>query len=60
MHDLLRGDLGLRSDLPAPAEPDAGFVLECRLDGNFKPAGVRLCISLGNANSIRNYDKLRQ
>jgi hypothetical protein len=60
MNDLLRGDLGLRSDLSAPAEPNARFVLECRLDGNFKAAGARLCIFVRNGNSIRDYDKLSQ
>jgi hypothetical protein len=52
MHDRLGGNLGMRGDLSAPAEPNASFVLECGLDGNFKPAGARLCIFLGNCDSI--------
>jgi hypothetical protein len=60
VHDLLSGDLGVRGDLSAPAEPNARFVLECRLDGNFKPASARLCIFLGNGDSVRDYDKLSQ
>ena len=58
MYDLLCGDLSVRGDLSAPAEPNARFVLKCGLDGNFKPAGARLCIFLGNSDSIRDYDEL--
>jgi hypothetical protein len=50
----------VRGDLSAPAEPNASFVLKCSLDGNFKPAGARLCIFLGNGDSIRDYDELSQ
>ena len=60
MHDPLCSDLGASGDLSTPAEPNAGFVLERRLDGDFKPAGARLCIFLGNGDSIGDYDKLRQ
>jgi hypothetical protein len=58
VHDPLRNDLGARGDLPAPAEPNAGFLLEHRLDGDFKPAGARLRIFLGNGDTVGNDDKL--
>jgi hypothetical protein len=35
-------------------------VPKCGLDSNFKPAGARLCIFLGNGDSIRDYDELSQ
>ena len=38
----LRCDLGMRGDLPAPAEPDAGPLLKRRVDGDFKSAGTLL------------------
>jgi hypothetical protein len=61
MHDLLCGNLSVCGrDLSAPAEPNAGFVLKCGLDSNFKPAGARLCNSLRNGDSIRDYDELSQ
>ena len=60
VHHLLGHDLGVRGDLSAPTEPDARSVLECRLDGNLKPAGVCLCTFVGNRDSIRDYDKLPQ
>jgi hypothetical protein len=50
----------MRGNLSAPTEPNAGFVLKCGLDGNFKPAGARLCIFLGNRDSIRDDDELSQ
>jgi hypothetical protein len=39
-------------DLATPAEPNAGFVLKCGRESNFKPAGARLCIFLGNTDSV--------
>ena len=48
VHDLLCGNLSVRGDLSAPAEPNARFVLKCGLDGNFKPAGAGLSIFLGD------------
>jgi len=60
VHYLLRCDLGARGDLPAPAEPDAGLVLERPVHGDFQSAGARLCIFLGNGDPIRDYDELRQ
>ena len=60
VRDPLRGDLGASGDLSAPAEPNARFVLERRLDGDFKPAGAWLWIFLGNGDSVGDYDKLRQ
>jgi hypothetical protein len=60
VHNPLRSDLGLRGNLSAPTQPNARFVLQCRPDGNFKPAGARIRIFLGNGNSIRDYDKLSQ
>ena len=60
MHDCLSGDLGVSGDLSAPAEPNAGFVLKCRLDGNFKPAGAGLCIFPGDGDPVRDYDELSQ
>jgi hypothetical protein len=41
VHDLLCGNLSLRSDLSTPAKPNAGFVLKRGLDGNFKAASTR-------------------
>ena len=32
----------MRGNLSAPAKPNAGFVLKCGLNGNFKPSGVHL------------------
>jgi len=60
VHDPLGIDLGASGDLSAPAEPNARFLLKRRLDGDFKPAGARLCIFLGNGDSVGDYDKLRQ
>ena len=60
VHDPLCSDLGKSGDLSTPAEPNARFVLKRRLDGDFKPAGARLCIFLGNGDSVGDYDKLRQ
>jgi hypothetical protein len=51
VYDLLCGNLSARGDLSAPSEPNARFVLKCGLDGNFKPAGARRRIFLGNGNS---------
>src|SRR5208282_6674459 len=58
--NLLCCDLGVRGDLSTPAKPDAGFLLKCGPDGNFKPAGARGCIFVGNSDSVRDYDKLSQ
>ena len=60
MHDLAHCDLGARGDLAAPAEPDAGLVLERRIHGDFQPAGARECVFLGNGDPVRDYDELRQ
>jgi hypothetical protein len=60
VHNLPRCDLGARGDLPAPAEPDAGRVLEGPVHGDFQSAGVRLYIFRGNGDPIRDYDELRQ
>jgi hypothetical protein len=60
VHDLLCGNLSMRSNLSTPAEPSARFVLKRGLDGNFKPARARVYIFLGNADSIRDYDELSQ
>jgi hypothetical protein len=60
VHDLLSGNLGVRGNLATPAEPNAGFVLKRGLDSNFKPAGARAYIFLGNSDSIRDYDELTQ
>ncbi len=60
MHNSVGGNSAVRDDLSAPAEPSASFVLECRLNSNFKPTGVRPCIFLGNGDSIRDYDELSQ
>jgi hypothetical protein len=60
VHDPLGIYLSASGDLSTPAELGARFVLECRLDSDFKPAGTRLCIFLGNRNSVGDYDKLRQ
>ena len=60
MHDLLRGVLSMCGDLAAPTEPNPRFLLKCRLDSNFKPAGARAYIFLGNSDSIRDYDELTQ
>jgi hypothetical protein len=60
VHHFLRYDLGVRGDLSAPTEPDASFVRECRLHGNLKPAGARLCAFFRDRDSIRNYDELPQ
>jgi len=60
VHNSLRSDLGIGGNLSAPTQPNATFVLQCRPDGDFKPAGARVCISLGNADSVRDYDKLSQ
>src|ERR1051326_6038542 len=60
VRQLLRRDLGVCGDLSAPAEPNARFLRECRLHGNLEPAGARLCIFLGNGDSIRDYDELPQ
>jgi hypothetical protein len=60
VHNPLRSDLGVRGKLSAPTQPNARFLLQCRPDGDFKAAGARRCIFLGNGNSVRDYDKLSQ
>ena len=60
VHDPLGIDLGASGDLSTPAEPNARFLLKRRLDGDFKPAGAGLCISVRNCDSVGDYDKLRQ
>ena len=60
MHDPLGLNLGASGDLSTPAEPNARFVLERRLDGDFEATGARLYIFLGNGDPVRDYDKLRQ
>ena len=60
VHDPLGINLGASGDLSTPAEPNARFMLERRLDGDFKPTGARLCIFLGNGDAVRDYDKLCQ
>ena len=50
--DLACRDPTMRRDFSTPAEPNAGFLLECCVDGNFKPAGTRASISLGNGDSV--------
>ena len=60
MHDRLCGNLAVRDDLSAPAEPSASFALERRPNSNLKPAGARLCNFLRNGDSIRDYDELSQ
>jgi len=60
VHDPLRSDFGASGDLSTPAEPHTRFVLERRLHGNFKPAGVSLRIFVRNRDSVGDYDKLRQ
>ena len=52
VRQLLRRDLGVRGDLSASAEPNAGFLRKCRFHGNLEPASARLCIFLGNGDSI--------
>ena len=60
VHDPLGIDLGASGDLSAPAEPNAGFLLKRRLDGDFKAAGASLCILVRDRDSVGDYDKLRQ
>jgi hypothetical protein len=60
MHDMLLGYLSVCGNLSAPAKPNARFFFKCGLYGNFKPTGARLCIFLGNGDSVRDYDKLPQ
>jgi hypothetical protein len=60
MHNLPCGNLSMRGNLSAPAEPNASFVLKCGLNGNFKPSGAHLRNFLRNGDSIRDYDELSQ
>jgi hypothetical protein len=60
VHDLLSGNFGLRRDFPTPAEPNTGFVIKHRVNGNFKPASASAYISIGDAVSVRDYDELTQ
>ena len=54
--NLLSSNPGVGGHLSAPAEPNAGFALECSFDRNFKPPGPRFCIFLGYGNSIPDND----
>ena len=56
----LRRNLGADANLSAPAEPNAGFLFERRVDSDFKSACASLRISVRNRDSVRNDDKLRQ
>jgi hypothetical protein len=60
MHDRLRGDLGVRSDLSAPAEPNARFLLERALTATSSPPARAFAFLFGNGDSVGDYDKLRQ
>jgi hypothetical protein len=54
--DGSRSKLVLCSDFPAPAEPHASVVLQCRPQRHLKPAGALGAIASGDRNTI-GYDR---
>jgi hypothetical protein len=56
----LRRNPGAGADLSAPAEPNAGFLFERRVDSDFKSACASLRIFVRNRDSVRNDNKMRQ